>query len=114
FQEFSFDDAQKLVALYDVIANKVIGNIQNVIKRFRDIMDRHQKHRLADVFDKIIDAIANVPKNLNLNKYLEEALKQFGKYNDLPEPANKQIQEAIHHANKVTGDIKKDVLEFYN
>ncbi|CAH1802680.1 unnamed protein product [Owenia fusiformis] len=113
FQEFGFDDAQKLVQLYDVIANKVIGNIKRVIQRFDAMMKRHQKISISDVFDVIINAIKDVPKNLNLDTFFDNALKQFGKYNGLPDDVVK-IKEAIERTNTVIMDIKKAILEFYN
>ncbi|CAH1802777.1 unnamed protein product [Owenia fusiformis] len=113
FQEFGFDDALKLVQLYDVIANKVIGNIKNVITRFSDMIKRYQQISIADVFDVMIDAIKDVPKNLNLNRFIDHAMIQFGKYNGLPDAVVK-IKEVIQKTNSLVMDIKKAILEFYN
>jgi len=107
-----------MAELYDTIVNKVVVDIKDAMKMFKENAEALVVDTVKIDFDKIIKtliaAIRNLPRTvISLRGVGRKILRIVGQFEDMPRVVN-QINELVSYVSDLFNDIKTDIMNMYN
>ncbi|XP_038050894.1 uncharacterized protein LOC119724045 [Patiria miniata] len=112
-QEFGVDRISDLAKVYDIVIDKVVGNIVKSVDMVVDLFNGDSK--VSMLFDNLEQTLEGIPGRIgdvrSLSANAVARLSQFDP-DQLP-PSIRGVIDVVNRAAQLFSDIKTDVMEFY-